>query len=146
MDRNNVKLKDITWIIGYRVENGKKKLVSATPYVISNDTIKGYQMLVDLTSEWATDYKGRVTKENIIASYVVHYNAQVGEMLDSKTALVKYVLTHNNAFSREMKYVNDITEWYENKILNKKTGTDLIHQINVGVIKADKERIKSAGK
>ena len=138
MDKNRVNLEDIVWVIGVREKKDGRKIFQSIPYVIE-ESIKGYEDLIDLTESWATVFSGKVTEQDIIEKFEKVHNVKAIRVLKSEDAIKLYILNHDNIFKNQIERIIalDIDQSIKNycaiKVLNIQEGSDLIREMKEGV-------------
>ena len=142
MNRNDVLLEDIIWVVGYETNKAGKRIYLPIPYIIETNDI-GNDVLYNLTSCLNLEFNGKVTIFEIIKTYKQTYkNATLIDMAKSENIIKKYVLNNDNRFKNEIFSMQvSVLDYCGFKILNKETGSNLIKEIKIGLEECNKEQI-----
>lgn len=128
MNRKNIKLKNIVWVIGYKKENGSKVYFSI-PYVLVKDHFDYSIKVYDLTRFKETQiYKEEISIKWLKSHFEKNHKAVAMDVLNSETILKEYVLEKNS-----FKTKKDFKYWYENKFLTPAEGVELMDSINESI-------------
>lgn len=137
MDKNNICLKDIIWVIGVRKSAKNDVNFISIPYV-KECVVKDFEDLIDLTEFWKATFYGKVTTKDITARFERTHNAKVIQVLKSEEAVKTYILNHENEFKDDIERIpckgikNKVTIYCDITFLNRETGSDFVKEINDG--------------
>ena len=141
MDKNNVIIEDMIFVVGFEEnESGKKLLV--IPYVIKPAPYEGFEEVHDLTDSWATVVSGKATFFDVMTKFKrEHENSKIMDVLTCAEAIQKYILNHENKFKDEMiaDYGPKVHAYCKNRVMGYVDGPDFVAEIKSGVKQHIKE-------